>query len=228
MANFRISHNKYLNCCLADGGWHSAGGALVFENRITENKDAFIQKVNAISKDLSINPNWLMTVMNSESRVDHRAVNIASNATGLIQFMPDTARGLGTTVDALKKMSNVAQLDYVKKYFQGGKYNSYLDLYLKTFYPRGLTEKDNFILGSEVSDARARKIAQQNKAIDLNNDGYITLKEFKEWTKSRIPKDALQILSQTLETVQKNPGKTGMILLGIGLLATGLYFYTKK
>ena len=206
--------------------------ALVFEDRIKENKDAFIQKVNAVSKDLSINPNWLMTVMNSESKVDHRAVNIASNATGLIQFMPDTARGLGTTVEALKKMSNVQQLDYVKKYFQGGKYNSYLDLYLKTFYPKALNEKDNYILGSEVSDARARKIAQQNKAIDLNKDGYITLGEFKKWTKSRIPKDALQILTQTasaaLETVQKNPGKTGMLLVGIGLLATGLYFYTKK
>ena len=38
-------------------------------------------------------------------------------ATGLIQFLPSTARGLGTTTDALAGMSSVEQLNYVEKYF---------------------------------------------------------------------------------------------------------------
>src|SRR4051812_1834879 len=39
-----------------------------------------------------------------------------SGATGLIQFMPSTARSLGTSTDAMAKMTDVAQLDYVAKY----------------------------------------------------------------------------------------------------------------
>ena len=65
--------------------------------------------------ELQIRPNWLMFVMYFESRLNHRAVNRISGATGLIQFMPSTARGLGTTTDALFNMSNVDQLYYVKK-----------------------------------------------------------------------------------------------------------------
>jgi hypothetical protein len=38
-----------------------------------------------------------------------------SGAVGLIQFMPSTAKGLGTSTEALKKMSAVQQLDFVKK-----------------------------------------------------------------------------------------------------------------
>lgn len=44
-------------------------------------------------------------------------VNRASGATGLIQFMPSTAKQLGTTTDKLAAMTEVDQLDYVAKYF---------------------------------------------------------------------------------------------------------------
>ena len=42
-------------------------------------------------------------------------------ATGLIQFMPKTAKNLGTSTQQLFKMSNVQQLDYVYKYFLSAK-----------------------------------------------------------------------------------------------------------
>ena len=51
-----------------------------------------------------------------ESRLNPQAVNPISGATGLIQFMPSTARG-GTTTAVLKRMSNVQQLDYVLALF---------------------------------------------------------------------------------------------------------------
>lgn len=41
-----------------------------------------------------------------------------SGATGLIQFMPATAQGMGTTTAALAAMSAVQQLDYVQRYFK--------------------------------------------------------------------------------------------------------------
>lgn len=40
-----------------------------------------------------------------------------SGAIGLIQFMPSTAKGLGTSTSALKQMTAVDQLAYVEKYF---------------------------------------------------------------------------------------------------------------
>jgi hypothetical protein len=41
-----------------------------------------------------------------------------SGATGLIQFMPKTARGLGVTMDQLREMSAAEQLPYVMRYFK--------------------------------------------------------------------------------------------------------------
>ena len=102
-----------------------------FENKVTSNKEAFLQKVRLICAKLGIEPDWLMFVMNSESGLNPAAYNPNGGASGLIQFMPDTAKGLGTTTEALRKMSNVAQLDYVYKYFYPyrGKMSSLYDLY---------------------------------------------------------------------------------------------------
>lgn len=194
---------------------------LVLEDKIKTNKDAFIQKVISISSDLTIDPNWLMTVMNSESGLNHMAVNPQGGATGLIQFMPDTAAGLGTTTANLKAMSNVQQLDYVKKYLQNKTYGSYYDLYLHVFYPAAKGKSNSYIIGSEISDARARIIAKQNPSIDLNKDGYISLGEFKKWTDSRIPNSVLEIIKQ-------HKGMTAGIILGLGLLiGGGIYLYKR-
>ena len=109
-----------------------------FENKVTSNKEAFLQKVRLICAKLGIEPDWLMFVMNSESGLNPAAYNPNGGASGLIQFMPDTAKGLGTTTEALRKMSNVAQLDYVYKYFYPyrGKMSSLYDLYLLSRRPR--------------------------------------------------------------------------------------------
>lgn len=67
-----------------------------FENKVTSNKEAFLQKVRLICAKLGIEPDWLMFVMNSESGLNPAAYNPNGGASGLIQFMPDTAKGLGT------------------------------------------------------------------------------------------------------------------------------------
>lgn len=105
--------------------------------------------------------------------------------------MPKTALSLGTTVDALRAMSNVEQLDYVHKYFarHRGKIRSYSELYLVTFYPYALNQPDLFVFGSEVSPARVKIIYEQNKGVDLNKDGVITKGEFKQWIYQGTPKD---------------------------------------
>ena len=154
---------------------------MLFENLVTSNRVEFVTKVRNISNLLGINPDWLMAVMYKESRLNPQAYNSKGGATGLIQFMPDTAKTYGTTTTALKAMSNVNQLDYVYKYLKGaaGKINSYADLYLVTFFPIAMGKPDSWILQS--STLRPDVIAKYNPGIDLNHDLKITVGEFREY-----------------------------------------------
>ena len=157
---------------------------LVFEELVKENKQAFLTKVKQVSDRLDINPNWLMLVMYMESNINHRAVNPMGGATGLIQFMPFVATGLGTTVHQLLNMSNVEQLDYVEKYFKRfTKYISgFTDLYLITFYPAALIEKRSDTWNFP------QIVYRFNKGLDKNGDQIINLGEFKRYVLSRVPK----------------------------------------
>jgi hypothetical protein len=138
---------------------------LWFINRVPENiRQQFANKVKAIANRFSIQPNWLMMIMELESGINPKALNSSTNATGLIQFMPSTAIGLGTDINKLYNMNHVQQLDFVEKYFIP--YAKYLksgeDLYLAVFYPLALRKDDNYIFGSEVSMSYARTLARQN------------------------------------------------------------------
>ncbi len=125
---------------------------LLFIEKVKENREAFAAKVVAISARLQINPNWLMALINSESAgsFSPSILNGAgSGAVGLIQFMPATARSLGTTTEALASMSNVEQLDWVEKYIRytmgylGVKQLAdYDDLYFLIFYPAAIGKPD--------------------------------------------------------------------------------------
>lgn len=169
---------------------------MLFESYVTENKAEFLDKVKSISSKLLIEPDWLMAVMYKESRLNHRAVNSNGGATGLIQFMPATAKGLGTTTAALRAMSNVEQLDWVYKYYKPyiTKLNSYPDLYLATFFPAALGKADDWIIHS--SNLSAATIAAANPVIDLNKDGKITVGEFKEYCYSQFDKATQNVLKK--------------------------------
>ena len=58
-----------------------------------------ISKIEDISARLNCKPEDLMAVINAESGFNPKARNKRSGATGLIQFMPRTARGLGTSTE---------------------------------------------------------------------------------------------------------------------------------
>ena len=166
---------------------------MVYEEYVKTNKQAFLEKVKQISAKLRINPDWLMVVMYAESRLNPAAYNSNGGASGLIQFMPSTAKWLGTTTAKLRAMSNVDQLDWVYKYFNSlgatGKMKSVYDLYLVTFFPIALGKPDNWVL--ESKDLSAYKIAVNNKIIDLNKDGKITVGEFKQYVDKYLKKKIL-------------------------------------
>ena len=160
---------------------------MLYEEKITTNREAFIAKVISISQKLGIEPEWLLQVFVNESGMNHQAVNATTNATGLIQFMPNTAISLGTTVAALKAMSNVSQLDYVYKYLApyAGKMESYIDVYFTVFFPLAIGKPDDWVF--QTTKLLASKIASQNPGFDLNKDGKLTVAEVREAMLKKVP-----------------------------------------
>lgn len=152
-----------------------------FIEYVKENREEFTTKVASICSQLNIKPDWLMFVMWFESRLNPQAVNPISGATGLIQFMPSTARGLGITTAVLKRMSNVQQLDYVLAYLRPykGRMKTWVDVYLAVFYPRAMGNP-NFVITSDI-------VARQNKIFDLNKDLDISVKEIETVLRKQIP-----------------------------------------
>lgn len=191
---------------------------MLFIEKVKTNREEFQKKVIEISEKLKVNPNWLMLVMNSESKLNHRAVNPNGGATGLIQFMPKTAINLGTSTQALKEMTNVKQLDYVYLYFKPyrGKINSYYDMYLATFFPLAIGKPDNWIF--QTAKLSASIIAKQNPAINkFPRDSKITISEFKKYVENTIPKKAKDIVSNN----------SGILLPAIIALAIVSFFIIK-
>ena len=165
---------------------------LIYEEKVPINKTAFVAKVREISERLNINPNWLMLLMNFETAgtMSHTIVNNIG-ATGLIQFMPNTAIGLGTTTAELRQMTNVEQLEYVYKYLKPYKrhYNSLTDLYLAIFYPAALGKGADYVITSDA-------VAKANPVFDLNKDLDISVKEIETVINSRIPQAWLNEFSK--------------------------------
>ena len=78
----------------------------------------FAVSIESLGNDIGVDPMYLANVMYAESRLDPSMKNMAgSGATGLIQFMPTTAKDLGTTTDELSRMTSLEQMEYVRKYF---------------------------------------------------------------------------------------------------------------
>lgn len=176
-------------------------------------REAFKEKVIAISNKLGIKPDWLMAVMWKESRIDPRAVNwqpgdskapqerLSRRATGLIQFMPTTAATLGTSTEALYNMDSLQQLDYVYKYYKPyAKYiKSYPDMYLATFYPVAL--KQNW-----SDETRFPAI------VPKQNPGMFTVGDFKKYVWRQVPEKYMAFL------------KAGVGLVGAFFLALQFHF----
>ena len=143
----------------------------------------FNKKLDKIASALGVESRHLLAIMKMESGVDPSAVNKQSGATGLIQFMPDTASSLGTSVEALRRMSAVDQLDYVYKYFKmvGVKPGMDLgDLYIAVFMPKYVGADDSTVLGKEGASGFSGKVYAQNKGLDKNKDGVITVADAKQ------------------------------------------------
>jgi hypothetical protein len=124
-------------------------------------------KVRAISAELGCDPSDLMSCIAFETGESFSPSirNKASGATGLIQFMPRTAKGLGTTVEALAAMTAEDQLNYVAGYFEPwrGRLLTLEDLYMAILWPRAVGKPN-----AEVLFRKGTVAYDQNAGLDAN------------------------------------------------------------
>ena len=104
-----------------------------------------------------------------------------SGATGLIQFMPSTAQGLGTSTGELAGMSRSRQMHYVEKYLSSkgiGPDSSLDDIYMAILFPAAVGKGDDYVLfGQGAMSGYTGGAYTQNRGLDKNNDGSITKAE---------------------------------------------------
>jgi hypothetical protein len=152
----------------ADAGAKIAWGAKVGE--------PFKKRVVEVCTGLGCDPSFLMAAMAFETgeRFTADVVNSTSGATGLIQFMPSTAKALGTTTAKLAKMTAVEQLDVVEAYFAPFKsrLGTLSDVYMAILWPAAVGRPESHELFSRPSAAY-----KQNSGLDVNKDGIVTKAE---------------------------------------------------
>ncbi len=139
---------------------------------------AFRARVEEMGNFLGVDPSYLMACMAFETgeTFDPSIRNaVGSGAVGLIQFMPATAQSLGTSTEALARMSPVAQLDYVQLYFapHRGRLKNLADVYMAILWPGAVGKPDSHVL-FDRRDPRYPRRYVQNAGLDINKDGRIT------------------------------------------------------
>lgn len=152
----------------------STNGKLIWGARVDQ---AFRVKVREVAARLGFDPNWLMAVMGFETgyTFSPAARNPGSTATGLIQFIESTARGLGTSTAQLARMTAVQQLDFVERYYQpqAARIRNLGDAYLAVLWPLAVGMPDSFIMWQKDEGPYQRQYAL-NSGLDVNRDGNIT------------------------------------------------------
>lgn len=152
---------------------------------------AFRARVFAMAVQLGMpeqeGANWLMAVMAYETveSFSPSIKNPKSSATGLIQFMRDTAIGLGTSTAALSRLSPEAQLEWVYKYFRPyrGRMSKLEDVYLAVFTPAAMGKPVGHVLYR-----RGQSQYRANIGFDTNRDGTITVGEISREVRAKFVK----------------------------------------
>lgn len=106
----------------------------------------FYTKLVEIASETGMKPEDILAIMVSESGINPQVHSSNSSATGLIQFMPGTLKGLGFKGDSqdFAMLNGEEQLTYVKKLIEnnmqlnGGPFTSAAQYYVAAFWPVAL------------------------------------------------------------------------------------------
>ncbi len=156
---------------------------LLAVNGIEHTTPEFQRGVIDMTGRIGGNPDYWLAVMSFETAGTFSPAirNKHSKAVGLIQFTKGTADRLGTTRDALAKLTAVEQLVWVEKYLAPwtGRYETIQDHYLSVFAPIGVGKDLDYVLyRADAPTEKQRKRYFQNEKLDKNpRDGTITVAE---------------------------------------------------
>lgn len=144
----------------------------------------FFPKLDAIAEELGARPRDMLAVMFSESGVRADAWNKSGDASGLIQFMPATLRGLGWTHGpaAFRTKTATEQLPFVRRYYSPHKdhLGSVAGLYVATFLPALLKHAGNPDFVLTAKNGPLGWAYAPNAVFDRNKDYAITVRELED------------------------------------------------
>ena len=105
---------------------------------------ALSREIVAVAGRVGAHPFDLANLINFESAgtFSTSVRNRVSGATGLIQFIPSTAKGMGTSTGQLAQMSKLQQMRYVERYLKRktriAPLNTVHNLFMAVFYPAAM------------------------------------------------------------------------------------------
>ncbi len=153
-------------------------------NRMIANYPGFLPELQQVAARLGMRPEWLLNVMACESSFVASARNPlpGQTASGLLQFIRQTARSLGTSAAAVRRMTPVEQLRFVEKYFTPfkGHLNSLADVYLAVFRGFIMSGGPDTAIAPLNASSKERQAYSLNKGLDLNRDHRITKNELAQ------------------------------------------------
>lgn len=158
---------------------------LAWGRRLTPEQRKFVV---AMARALGASPSDMTSVIAFESNWNPAAVNAISGATGLIQFMPRTAIGLGTTVEDLRGMTIDDQLRYCHAYWKpyAGRIGTLSDCYMAVLYPAAIGLPDEAVIFLPGS-----REYLNNRGLDINHDGAVTKAEATSFVAKRLAEGLL-------------------------------------
>ncbi len=196
---------------------------------ITKTSDWFRWRLVGIGAELKIDPDYIATIISLESGFDPAATNADTEATGLIQFIPETAERLGTNVDALRRMTAEAQLQYVKTFYSryAGKLRNVGDAYMATFMPKYVGAP-----GATPIFTQGQLGYQQNAGLDLDKDGVIRVSDVTMTATNRYIQGMQRARIDVPDDEPTMPSRAGgfpwRLLAVLGGASAAAYYYLSK
>jgi Transglycosylase SLT domain len=146
--------------------------------KILSTQPQFWPELLAVAERLKTQPAWLLNIMATESLFDPSSRNAlpGQSASGLLQWIESTARSMGTTTAAIRRMDPVNQLGLVEKYLAplGGRLNSLADVYMAVLRGFIVDGKDETVVSPLNNSRKEQRIYKLNKWLDLDDDRKIT------------------------------------------------------
>jgi hypothetical protein len=168
--------------------------------RLPENyrNDArFMECLDNLAKEKNVPADSILAIMQIESglgtnyapggRNGVTALNPGTQAAGLIQIMPSTARGLGYSTEQILQMSPGEQMcGPVTQYYRSVRLPANPttgDLYLSTFYPAAVGKPDDYVIGNHPN-LSPQAVARANPIL-RGPDGLVTVGSVRQYIASR-------------------------------------------